>query len=74
MTTITIKLSETDYRRLQRSAKRAGKSVQKLVSEWISQLANSDDDLDVTQDPVYQMEGYDSDAPDDLSKNLDKYL
>ncbi len=30
--------------------------------------------FDVTQDPVYQMEGYESDAPPDLSVNLYKYL
>jgi hypothetical protein len=27
--------------------------------------------FEVTQDPVYQMEGYESDAPPDLSVNLD---
>jgi predicted DNA-binding protein len=72
MTTLTIKLSETDYQRLQNAAKRAGKSVQALISEWILQLTEADSDFDVTQDPIYQMEGYDSDAPEDLSKNLDK--
>lgn len=30
--------------------------------------------FDVTQDPIYQMEGYDSGSPADLSVNLDKYL
>ncbi len=33
-----------------------------------------DESFDVTQDPVYQMEGYESNAPEDLSSNLDKYL
>lgn len=74
MTTLTVKLKESDYKHLQSAAKRAGKSVQALVSEWILQLAKPDGDFDVTQDPIYQMEGYDSDAPEDLSLNLDKYL
>ncbi|HEO64361.1 MAG TPA: hypothetical protein ENI73_00675 [Spirochaetes bacterium] len=30
--------------------------------------------FDITQDPVYQMEGYDSEAPKDLSVNFDKYF
>ncbi len=29
---------------------------------------------DVTDDPVFTMEGYESDAPKDLSLNLDKYI
>ncbi len=33
-----------------------------------------EEEFDITQDPIYQMEGYDSDAPADLSVNLDKYL
>jgi hypothetical protein len=74
MTSLKIKLKETDYQLLQKAAKRAGKSVQGLASEWILQLAKPDGDFDVTQDPIYKMEGYDSDAPEDLSKNLDKYL
>ena len=30
--------------------------------------------FDVTQDPIFQMEGYESNAPADLSTNLDQYL
>jgi hypothetical protein len=41
-----------------------GKSVEDVKEE----------EVDITQDPIYQMEGYDSDAPADLSVNLDKYL
>ncbi|EDN69959.1 hypothetical protein BGP_3421 [Beggiatoa sp. PS] len=29
---------------------------------------------DVTQDPLFKLEGYDSDAPADLSVQIDKYL
>lgn len=34
----------------------------------------AEEPFDVTQDPIFQMEGCDSDAPADLSRNLDKYL
>ena len=74
MVKLTIQLMETDYQRLEKAANRAGKSVQSLVYEWIAQLPEVEESFDVTQDPVFQMEGYDSDAPADLSLNLDKYL
>ncbi|MCK5118751.1 MAG: hypothetical protein KAI38_01900 [Candidatus Latescibacteria bacterium] len=74
MTELTIQLMETDYQRLTRVAKRAGKSVQTFVYERIIQLPEIKSSFDVTQDPVFQMEGYESDAPSDLSAHLDKYL
>jgi hypothetical protein len=67
-------LPETDYRHLENAAKQAGKSVQAFVYEWIIQLSEVDETFDVTQDPVFQMEGYESEAPTDLSLNLDQYL
>ncbi|NIR47395.1 hypothetical protein GWO43_02845 [candidate division KSB1 bacterium] len=75
MTNLTIKLKEKDLRRLKKAAHRAGKSVQALINEWVSQLPDEHDEhFDVSKDPVFQMEGYDFDAPNDLSENLDKYL
>lgn len=74
MTKLTIQLTETDYQRLEKAAKRVDKSVQAFISEWIVQLPEVEESFDLTQDPVFQMEGYDSDAPADLSVNLDKYL
>lgn len=64
----------SDYQRLEKAAKRAGKSVQLLVHEWITHLPEVEEPFDVTSDPVYLMEGYESDAPADLSVNLDQYL
>ncbi len=55
-------------------------SVEELLNrrtpeEWIRQLLPElGESFDMTQDPVYQMEGYSSEAPADLSVNLDKYL
>ena len=72
---LTIELSDADYQQLENSAQRIGKSTHVLVQEWIRRhLPELEDSFDVTQDPVYQMEGYDSQAPEDLSVNLDKYL
>ncbi len=74
MTNLTIQLAETDYQRLERAAKRAGKAVQAFINEWIAKLPEMEESFDVTQDPVFLMEGYESEAPVDLSVNLDKYL
>jgi hypothetical protein len=74
MTDLTIQLMETDYQRLQKAAERAGKSVQALIYEWITQLPEIEEAFDVTQDPIFQIEGYESEAPPDLSLNLDKYI
>ena len=74
MTKLTIQLMETDYQRLEKVARRTGKSVQALIYNWILQLPEVEEPFDITQDPVFQMEGYESDAPADLSVNLDRYL
>lgn len=65
---------EPDYQRLKKAAKNAGKSVQTFIYEWLLQLPELNSSFDVTQDPIFQMEGYDSDAPPDLSVNIDKYI
>ena len=74
MAELTIQLMDTDFQRLVRSAKRAGKSVQGLICEWIARLPEVESSFDVTQDPVFQMEGVESSAPEDLSVHLDEVL
>jgi hypothetical protein len=74
MTNLTIQLAETDYQRLELAAKRAGKAVQTFINEWIAKLPEMEESFDVTRDPVFLMEGYESEAPVDLSVNFDKYL
>ena len=74
MTTLTIQLMEADYQRLEQAAKGAGKSLQAVIYDWIAQLPEVEESFDITQDPIFQMEGYESDAPADLSVNLDTYL
>lgn len=74
MTTLSIQIMDADYKRLSQAAKRSGKTIPALIYEWIAKLPEIEESYDVTQDPVFQMEGYDSDAPSDLSINLDKYV
>lgn len=74
MPELTIQLTEADYQRLKAVATQAGKTVQALIYEWITQLPEADEAFDITQDSVFQIEGYDSDAPADLSATLDTYL
>ena len=74
MAQLTIQLSDTDYQLLEKTAGQLGKSVQVMVQEWIAQLSPLQESFDVTQDPVFQMQGYDSDAPSDLATNADQYV
>ncbi len=74
MANITIELKDSDYQRLLKAANYLGKSVPELIQEWIAQLPKPEKDYDVTNDPVFQMEGYDSEAQGDLSINSDQYI
>ena len=74
MTVLTIQLSDQDYQRLEKTARDAGKSVQEVIQEWIAELPDESLEFDVAQDPIFQLEGYDSEAPDDLAANLDRFL
>ena len=74
MTTVTIELTEVHYQRLEQTARRIGKSVQSFIHDWITHLPESEEPFDITKDPIFQMEGYESQAPSDLSVNLDHYL
>lgn len=74
MIKLTIQIMENNYIRLERSAKQAGKTIEAFINELIAQLPESEQPFDVTQDPIYKIEGYDSDAPEDLSVHIDKYL
>jgi len=47
--------------------------LEKLLKE-AEKLPELNSSFDITQDPIFQMKGYDSDAPPDLSVNIDKYL
>ena len=74
MAMVNIELMETDYQRLAKAAYQFGKPVQEFLHDRIAHLPDVDDSVDVTQYPVFRMEGYDADAPSDLSVNIDSYL
>ena len=74
MTVLTIQLTDEDYQRLEKTARDAGKSVQEVIQQWIAELPDETLGFDITQDPIFQLEGYDSGTPDDLAANLDSYL
>ena len=74
MANLTVQLTDEDYERIEKAAKREGKSVQALVYEWIVRLSKLEESFDITQDSVFKMEGYDSDAPKDLSVKVDSYI
>jgi hypothetical protein len=74
MAKLTIQLEEADYRHLVNIANRFGKSIEELFQEWVSQLPKVEEGYDFAEDPIFQMEGYESNAPTDLSINIDDYL
>jgi len=74
MTKLTFQLKDSDYQHLLAATNTVGKSIQELFLEWIAQLSEIDTDYNITEDPVFQMEGYDSEAPVDFSINFDKHI
>jgi len=74
MTQLILELPELYYSRLENEAKRAGIGIEKLILDWISKLPEADETFDITSDPLYNFEGFETDAPDDLSLKADEYL
>jgi predicted nucleic acid-binding protein len=61
MTTLTIQLAETDYQRLERAAKHAGKAIQALIYEWIAKLPETDCTSFVVMRQLNLMEAFTND-------------
>ncbi len=74
MTRLTLELPDLYYRRLEKESRRVGKAIERLIFEWILQLPETEENFDLTNDPLYNFEGFESNAPADLSINADKYL
>ncbi|RJP30425.1 MAG: hypothetical protein C4527_09620 [Candidatus Omnitrophota bacterium] len=74
MMELTIKLWDTEYQRLEKISKKTGKNVETLIREWILQLAEAEESIDITRDPIYSMEGHGEEGPADLSVNADQYI
>ncbi len=71
MTTITIKLPEKTFRLLKKRAVKSGKTVEDYIHAIINRI---EDEYDITKDPIYNIKGCDSGAPNDLASRHDKYL
>ncbi len=74
MTQLTIELSDKEYQQIQKVAKKMGKSIEALIRELIIQFQNTEEQVDITKDPLYLDEGFHYDAPADLSIHVEKYL
>ncbi|MFQ5753474.1 MAG: hypothetical protein ACE5HI_15905 [bacterium] len=74
MTQLTIELTDKEYKRIKKTAKKLGKPIEDLICEIISRFTETEVKVDITKDPLYQFDGFDFDAPSDLSINVDKYL
>ena len=74
MAQLVLELPDLYYHRLEEEANRTGKTIQLLVLDWISHLPEVDEIFDIGQDSLYNFEGFESNAPTDLSINTDKYL
>mgnify|MGYP000853352202 CR=1 FL=1 len=72
MSNITISLDETRYSKLANIANMYGKSMDAVISEIIDDLPEKN--FNYKNDPLYNMEGYESGAPKDLSENIDRYI
>ena len=70
--TINLTVNDKEYKKIENAASLSGKPVQNFLSDIISKYSAEIENI--KQDPMYLMEGYDSDAPDDLASNHDFYL
>jgi len=71
---LLFQFSDEDIKRLEIAARNRGKSIQEIIHELIDKLPDIEETFDVKSDPIYLIEGFDSDAPGDLSIKVDKYL
>ncbi len=74
MTQLTLELPDLYYQRLEKESIRVGKAIERLILEWILQFPETEENFDPSHDPLYNFDGFESDAPADLSINADKYL
>ncbi|HLC15554.1 MAG TPA: hypothetical protein VJL89_04940 [Thermodesulfovibrionia bacterium] len=74
MAQLIIELPELYYKRLEQESQRLGEAIENLIVKWISELPSVEDNFDIASDPLYNFEGFESKAPEDLSINADDYL
>ncbi len=71
---INLTLQNKEYEKLESLAKVTGKPVKKLISDLIHDSLKSSRLARLMNDPLYNIKNLDSNAPSDLSKNIDKYI
>lgn len=74
MTQLIVQLTDKDYQKLKKAAKKSGKPVEMFAQEVLAKLEAAEQPSKFTKDVFYNFEGFDSEAPSDLSLNVDKYL
>ena len=74
MAQLIVDLPDLYYKRLEQESQRLGEAIESMIVRWISELPEIEDDFDITSDPLFNFEGFESQASDDLSINADDYL
>jgi hypothetical protein len=73
MNTLSLEISDNQLHKLRLLAQQRGTSVDGLVREALENLATQEE-YDITQDPLYTIEAHETPAPADLSEHADHYL
>lgn len=75
MTTLVLDLPEPQVQSLKQIAFERGTTVNELllnvVSDLLRDASNRDD---VSKDPIFNIKAHETNAPTDLSRNVDHYL
>ena len=77
MSVLTINLPDNQVQSLQRIAREGGVSVDALVTELVETMtthAHANAPGDVTDNSLFNIRAYDSEAPANLSQSVDLYL
>jgi hypothetical protein len=76
MSTLVVELPDEQIDALKQVARQRGITIDTVVAELVSTITVRDvgDEQDVTTDPLYNIAAHTSNAPADLSQNVDHYL
>ncbi len=69
---ITIDIKEKQLKKLEKIAKESGRTIEKYINDWINDISKHEEEI--KSDPLFSIDGFDSNAPKDLSKNIDSYI
>ncbi len=75
MSTLILELPDEHIQVLQQLAHQRGTSIDMVVAELINSIAVQGNRTGtVDEDPIYNIKAHESEAPIDLSRNVDHYL